>query len=361
MLTRAQPFKEVHGTSPSDAVVDALGALLGALGDHALPLPNQTQEEIRQAFDAWRRHLLVGAPHPTTQNFVGRDVVGARRFAVQYREEEMQFHGKVGGTLRDALWQLVSQVSSSLAVGDSEDAKAEQQLAVLKNALAKGSVDELKQAARNTVDVISSSLAERRSRNDEQLTSLRTHISNMRTELEQTRSALQMDPLTKIYNRGAFDGHVVRVSALASLVAEPTALLMVDIDHFKKVNDSHGHQSGDLVLRQVADACVRTFPRQRDFVARYGGEELVIIAHDIDAGHLPTVAKRLLNAVRDIPAASIAGEPIDVTISIGAAILEEDDEPKTWIARADKALYRAKHGGRDRAVIDGGKGDTIIG
>jgi diguanylate cyclase len=360
MLTRAQPFKEVHGASPADAVVDALGAILGALGDHALALPDMTQEQIRQAFDAWRRHLLVGAPHPTTPQFVGRDVVGARRFALQYREDEMQFHGKAGSALRDALWQLVSQVGEALASGDNEDARAEQQLAALKSALSKGSVDELRQAARNTVDVISSSLADRRSRNESQLQSLRTHVASMRTELEQTRSALQIDALTKLYNRGAFDAHVVRISQLASLVAEPTALMLVDIDHFKKVNDTHGHQSGDLVLRQVADACIRTFPRQRDFVARYGGEELVVIAHDLDAGHLPTVAKRLLQAVRDIPAASLTGEPINVTVSIGAAILEDDDEPRTWIDRADKAMYRAKNAGRDRAIIVAAGRDKVI-
>lgn len=345
----------------SDAVIDALGAILGALGDHALPLPNRTQEEIRQTFDVWRRHLLVGAPHPTTPQFVGRDVVGARRFALQYREEEMQFHGKVGGALRDALWQLVSQVSSSLAAGTEEDAKADRQLAALKAALAKGSVDELKTAARATVEVISSSLADRRSRNDEQLAALRTHIGTMRSELEQARSDAKIDALTKLYNRGAFDGHIVRVTQLSSLVAEPTALLMVDIDHFKRVNDTYGHQSGDLVLRQVADACVRTFPRQRDFVARYGGEELAVLAHDIDEAQLPKIAKRLLEAVRDISTASLTGEPIDVTISIGATMLEDGDNASAWVQRADKALYRAKHAGRDRAVIARGEHDKVVG
>ncbi len=360
MFKHAQPVKEVPGTPPSDAVIDALGAILGALGDHALALPDLTQEQIRQTFDAWRRHLLVGAPHPTSARFVGRDVVGARRFAIQYREDEMQFHGKVGTALRDALWHLVSQVSSSLAAGSAEDAKAEAQLAVLKAALAKGSVEELKVAARATVEVISSSLADRRSRTDEQLASLRTHIATMRTELDQARNAAQTDGLTKLYNRGAFDGHIVRVTQLSSLVAEPTALLLVDIDHFKQVNDKHGHQSGDLVLRQVADACVRAFPRQRDFVARYGGEELVIVAHDIDASHLPKVAGRLLAAVRDIATASLTGEPIDVTVSIGATMLEEGDQASTWIQRADKALYRAKHGGRDRAVIIADGRDVVV-
>ncbi len=360
MLTRAQPFKETHGTSPADALVDALGAILGALGENALPLPNLTQEQIRQQFDAWRRHLLVGAPHPTTPGFVGRDVVGARRFAIQYRQDEMQFHGKVGGALRDALWQLVSQVSSTFAAGSVEDERAEYQLEKLKSALSRGSVDELKQAARATVEVISTSLAARRSRNDEQLASLREHIATMRTELEQARGAAQIDGLTKLYNRGAFDEHVVRFSQLASLVAEPTALLLIDIDHFKRVNDTYGHQSGDLVLRQVADACVRTFPRQRDFVARYGGEELVVLAHDIEQAQVTKVARRLLDAVRALSAASMTGEPIDVTISIGIAALDAEDKATAWIERADKALYRAKQSGRDRAIIAANGRDIVV-
>ncbi len=355
------PLTVVVMHTQADAVIDALGAILGALGEHALPLPNRPQEEIRKTFDVWRRHLLVGAPHPTTPHFKGRDIVGARRFALQYREEEMQFHGKVGGALREALWQLVSQVSSSLAAGSEEDAKAERQIAALKAALSKGSVDELESAARATVEVISSSLADRRLRTDQQLAALRTHIATMRSELEQARTDAQIDALTKLYNRRAFDDHIVRASQLASLVAEPIALLMVDIDHFKRVNDSYGHQSGDLVLRQVADACVRTFPRQRDFVARYGGEELAIIAHDIDEAHLPKIAKRLLEAVRDISTASMSGQPIDVTVSIGAAMLDEGEDASTWVQRADKALYRAKNGGRDRAVIASRDADKVVG
>lgn len=358
--TPATPVLVESAEATSDASVDALGAILAALGEHALPIDGRTAEQIREEFDNWRRHLLIGASHPVDAAQRGRDFVGARRFATQFRREEMSFHRRVGKELRDVLWQLVSQVSSSLTTGQTDDNRAEQQLANLKSALTSGSVDALRAAATQTVQVLSSSIAERRERTNEQLGKLRDHISAMRDELEQARHALQIDALTKLYNRGAFDMHVVKVVELASLVAEPTAIFMIDIDHFKNVNDTHGHQTGDLVLRQVADMCVRCFPRGRDFVARYGGEELVAIAHDVDVSQVPMLAKRTLGAVRNLQTASLTGAPLDVTVSIGCTMLVPGESCTTWIARADQALYRAKSTGRNRAVLNGPKGDQEI-
>jgi diguanylate cyclase len=356
----APPIERDADNAGSDGSLDALGAVLQALGDNALPIDNLTSEQIHDGFERWRRHLLVGAAHPVDPEHRERDFSGARRFATNYRRQEITFHKRVGKELRDVLWTLISQVSTTLAADSADVSQTEKQLTTLKSALASGNVDALRSAATATLDIFSSSMHRRRQRTDEQLGQLREHISAMRDELEQARQALQIDPLTRLYNRGAFDAHIVRVAELASLVAEPTAMFFIDIDFFKKVNDVHGHQTGDLVLRQVADACVRCFPRQRDFVARYGGEEIVAIAHDVDASQLPMLTQRVLKAVRSIQTASIRGEPINVTVSVGAAMLDPGESTQQWIERADKALYRAKATGRDRGIIDGHPDDKPV-
>ena len=115
-----------------------------------------------------------------------------------------------------------------------------------------------------------------------------------------------------------------------------------DIDHFKAVNDEHGHQVGDEVLRQLA-AALRRAARTEDLVARYGGEEFVVLATDASVDDAVVLAERLRAAARTVSA-------VPVTISIGVAALPAEGDGAAMVADADAALYRAKAAGRDRVV-----------
>ncbi|HYP77139.1 MAG TPA: GGDEF domain-containing protein [Polyangiaceae bacterium] len=101
---------------------------------------------------------------------------------------------------------------------------------------------------------------------------LSQNISELRNELQEVREKAAFDPLTQFFNRAALDAHLDRVADLAFLLSS-SPCIMIDVDHFKKCNDSYGHAAGDEVLRRVADGLVRNFLRREDFVARYGGEE----------------------------------------------------------------------------------------
>jgi len=123
---------------------------------------------------------------------------------------------------------------------------------------------------------------------------------------------------------------------------------MIDLDHFKQVNDSYGHPAGDRVLRVAAAALLRAFPRRSDLVARYGGEEFVVLLHDADPALAERLGERALESVRRTAVALEDGTSIEVTCSIGLAELQADDTVESLVARADAALYRAKAAGRDR-------------
>lgn len=133
----------------------------------------------------------------------------------------------------------------------------------------------------------------------------------------------------------------------------PLGLAMLDIDHFKRVNDAHGHQAGDKVLREVARR-LQNASRKSDLLVRYGGEEFMILFPYTGSEHLPAIGEKLRKAVADVPV--IHGgqdERLDITISIGMVVLRpEQDNPESLIARADQALYRAKETGRNRVVLD---------
>lgn len=161
------------------------------------------------------------------------------------------------------------------------------------------------------------------------------------------RKAL-LDPLTKAWNRGAIVELLERELAHAEKIGSPLSVLMLDIDHFKQVNDRHGHLVGDCVIREVARR-VRCCTREMDAVGRYGGEEfLVLLPKAAHAGALDC-AERIRRAVASTPVPSDAG-PLGVTISIGAATCTATraHTVEHLIRAADEALYAAKGAGRNR-------------
>ncbi len=156
------------------------------------------------------------------------------------------------------------------------------------------------------------------------------------------------DDLTGLENRRAVHTHVGRVLEDRQEGAAD-ALLMVDLDHFKRVNDTLGHQEGDAVLREVA-VVLRAIVRESDIVGRWGGEEFVVLLPTADVASALGTAERIR--------AGIAAAT-SVTASVGLALAGPDDTVETWLQRADRALYRAKEEGRDRVVVAGQRAQVL--
>jgi diguanylate cyclase (GGDEF)-like protein len=179
---------------------------------------------------------------------------------------------------------------------------------------------------------------------------LRTHFLEARL-LSETAAR---DGLTGIYNRRRFDEHLERNWELAQRDGVPLALLLIDIDFFKRFNDRHGHQAGDECLKAVAASLARAARRPLDFVARYGGEEFAVVLYEPSREYVHQVAQRIHAS---IAARAIAhgDSPVSgqVTVSIGAAFVAPSWERSSsgFVQLADEALYEAKHAGRNRSVF----------
>lgn len=156
------------------------------------------------------------------------------------------------------------------------------------------------------------------------------------------------DGLTGAYNKKFFAERLKTEFAFARRRAAPLSLLMFDIDHFKKINDTFGHIAGDVVLKELAAVVTREL-RTEDVFARYGGEEFGVIMRDTASTAAMATAERLRATVQRTRFAH-DGRIIPVTISVGAAMLDKTlhGEPKDLLAAADALLYKAKHGGRNR-------------
>jgi diguanylate cyclase (GGDEF)-like protein len=158
------------------------------------------------------------------------------------------------------------------------------------------------------------------------------------------------DPLTQLLNRRGLEHALAQERQRQRRHGRPMALLALDLDHFKSINDRHGHGAGDQVLVQVA-ALLRAQCRGGDLAARTGGEEFLMLLPDTDLAGARQAAERLLHTLREHPLTA-GGERLSVTSSIGVAVTDDPREELIGLwRRLDRALYRAKDQGRDRAVL----------
>lgn len=180
----------------------------------------------------------------------------------------------------------------------------------------------------------------------------RLEIERLRAALSRARYEVLLDPLTGVLNRKGFD------LSLASLMQQPQesghshSLIMIDIDHFKRVNDKHGHVIGDQLIRGLAELLRRNVSDCEQRVSRYGGEEFAVLLPGTSVAEGARLAERVRQQVSAMRIRDRRTQQVllQVTISAGVAAMLTDDEPTSWIARADAALYRSKQAGRDRVM-----------
>ncbi len=159
----------------------------------------------------------------------------------------------------------------------------------------------------------------------------------------------QKDPLTGVSNRAALDEMLRRELSHARRQQADCAMLVLDIDHFKAINDRYGHIIGDCALKaiaQKADAC----KRDGDLLFRYGGEEFIVLMRDTDRDGALLLAERIRSHIAGNPC-RCSGAELAMTVSIGVSMLADSDTPESLFARADQALYRAKDNGRNRVCV----------
>lgn len=200
-------------------------------------------------------------------------------------------------------------------------------------------------------------------RGRDELTVVAERFNQMAAHWEDTHQTLQMeashDPLTGLFNRRAIMATLDSELGVHELKHKPVSVLMIDVDHFKQINDEHGHAVGDRVLIAVS-ARMRRGLREQDRLGRYAGDEFLVVLPETDREHAGQVARRVCMSVN---AEASEGQGVRATISIGAATTEGGAErADALIERADKALYDAKQAGRGRVGLAGeGVSDSCVG
>ena len=168
-------------------------------------------------------------------------------------------------------------------------------------------------------------------------------------QLTQLREMAHTDPLTKAYNRRQFQHRAAEEWTAWEADGVEFSLLLIDLDHFKSLNDTYGHDFGDDVLRMVAK-CLRDTTRRQDMVVRMGGEEFCLLLPGTGLETAHGIAERVCNAVSSL-SFLVDGQSVNVTVSIGVSATKLDiDDLRTLSMRADQALYKAKNSGRNQVI-----------
>ena len=175
-------------------------------------------------------------------------------------------------------------------------------------------------------------------------------ITSRKNREELLQNQATRDPLTSLYNRRYFEEEVKKQIIKAKTTNLPYSILMLDADHFKKVNDTYGHKVGDKVLIELATRAEKAL-RDKDIVARYGGEEFIIFLPEINVIQAEKVADRLRQSISTIVVYSDDNQEVRFTVSVGVSSSDISDNVDTLVKTADEALYRAKQNGRNRVEV----------
>jgi diguanylate cyclase len=267
----------------------------------------------------------------------------------------------------DEIGQFVAEQNQSQSQSQASSETLNLQLAGEMKAMgesveAAGDMQQIRRQVRSRLDSIERHLQEFRERESTLAATMRTRNEQMRarivelegeakrlhSQLKDEQRLSTLDALTQIPNRLAYETRLEEEMKRWQRFKQPTCIAVLDVDHFKRINDTYGHRAGDRVLRTVAE-CLAGRVRATDFIARYGGEEFV----GIFPGTTLESALRLIDELRlaiNKLGFHFRGTPISITASSGVTALLPGDSPGAAFDRADKALYRAKESGRNRCV-----------
>ncbi|MCS6802059.1 MAG: GGDEF domain-containing protein [Chloroflexota bacterium] len=354
----APPALSAAGTAPPESeeepALDTVAAILRTLGTSNLPLAAPELADFPALCEAWAAHLLLRQPSPNAPDkpFSRRDWGGVRMFVLKSREQELDAVSRSLGDLRDALWKMIETFSQAFREDEGQDHAFHEQIDRLKSALDKNSTEELKREVLGAIASLRRIAEERQQQSRRRIERLSTTVALLTNDLRTAKREAQLDGLTRIHNRAAFDDYIATTIQLQRSFPRPTTLLLIDIDHFKQINDTFGHQAGDAVLQTFVGRLALAFPRRSDFLARYGGDEFAVILPDTS---LEDAIPLAIRHIEDLRRHEIdCGEnKVRVTVSVGLAELKPNEDGASWIGRADKALYAAKREGRDRFVVAG--------
>ena len=329
----------------TDLLKDTLALILRTQGKHVLNPPENSSEDFSLKCERLAKEVLFTSTEEE-QNRTHKEI---RRLLSQTIKEEAQAYFLLKREVNRSLSGFIEQLKRALGARLELDSDVIRTLQEAERSASTNDLATIKTVIKTMGENVRASIFKHREEETERFAKLESELRGMRSQLRETTAKLSVDTLTGLFNRKALDNFL---AFLIYSYRKTFSVFMIDLDHFKEINDNFGHLVGDLVLQAVSKTLVRTFLRKDDFVARYGGEEFVAICKGTGKDEAQIIGERTRKSVENMTV-DVKGVQISVTCSIGFTIFRESDLAHTILERADMALYRAKRTGRNRVVSSG--------
>jgi diguanylate cyclase (GGDEF)-like protein len=284
------------------------------------------------------------------------------------RELTAEFIKEIGKRLIELESYLIESLSFTInhdQANQEFNTLLEKQLGDLRNRVDfSKTLTELKETVVSRLEIINQALEDKRRKDklhqndaDQKVTVLQQHLAEMKNKISTVNEQSKMleqelltDPLTGANNRRAYDRNIENEMSRYLRYKRPFSMLLLDVDHFKKINDTYGHAIGDKCLKEIIKR-IKPALRDTDFLARYGGEEFIVILPETGGEIAKEAAERMRSIVENIEFLH-KNELVKITISIGVTqVMPSDETQETIFHRTDQALYKAKNSGRNRVVL----------
>lgn len=343
-----QPIAEPTSDKRGDALAKFLDRLMDVLGQLAPDSDPGELDTFRDRIHEYR--VAIADPGRRSDVTTVADVCIAT--CRRYLETSRTYHGEREKEITEVI--TILQDAAKLSMGSSADFHAQVIASSDRFTALSGLEDirDLRKRIGDEVGTLKRAVAEKQHRDETAYTQLTSRVETLQKKLSDMEVEATMDALTCVGNRRRFQLSLTRMVAQAQQAGVPLSLAMVDVDHFKKINDTHGHPIGDRVLLCVAQKLSKAV-RQTDVVARYGGEEFALLLANVTAGDVESRLKQLLV---EISASSyeydVLGrkEKVTFTVSCGLTDFTPGETEDDFVKRADEALYEAKRKGRNRLI-----------
>lgn len=301
--------------------------------------------KVREKLDTLSKALI-----DPDQKSLEKTLFEIRQFFSSYRIDEYSYIQNTFDDFKRIVWDFADQLSEDNEFETSKDKKLSVHLKDLKEAVEANSIESLRIKSREFINSYMEYQSQKNVIRQRRMVSVKRNLDTIKKQLVAANTDLAIDHLTAAHNRKGCDEYVKKLVQLAPLNQTPVSLVALDIDFFKKINDSYGHDIGDYVLKECVRILQEVFGREGEMVARTGGEEFVVI---LPMHSLETAAQRAEVAMKRFRTESfIQGDlTINFTVSMGIAQLLENEAAPEWLKRADLALYQSKNTGRNKFTL----------
>ncbi len=345
-------------------LLDQLGLTIDV--KETTPVLSEEHATLLYMIDVYNRNLFQIEQHPvrkvreTLDNF-SKELVKTdrphdeilfrfRQWFSSYRTEESGYIQNTFEEFKGIIWDFADQLGEELHAEKQNDEKVKSSLDQLREAVESNSIEALRATSREFINMYIDSQSKKNDLRQKKIRSFRRNLTTIKKQLSEAHKAVNLDHMTGAFNRRSFEEQAKRCKTVFDISENPVSMIMFDIDFFKKINDSYGHDIGDFVLKEFVHLLHQVFSRPEDMVCRIGGEEFVVILPGFAVEHAIKKAEEALTRIRkDV---LVHGElQIAFTASIGIAQLLAGESIDQWLKRADTALYASKHNGRNQLTV----------